>query len=774
MHDGLPAGEQLSPAGRVGVSLCPPDEPRDAPCRLELLLASQRLLDGSLDVGVVSERLARFLVPRIADLCVLDLETSDGSIAATSFAHVDPAKVPLGEQLRRRYFAQGRAAHGPLRVMETGEPELAADIRDELLVALAEDDADLAGLRELGLRSSIVVPVVARGRTLGTLTLALTRPGAPYGPEDVKLAEGLAARAGLAIDNARLYRAERDARLDAEEAAARLRRLRDVASALSETTTQERVAAAVLAQAVADRGGARGAVSALTEDGRAIEVVAHQGGALLPAAGRISIDAPVALALAFRGGEPVVSTSASAEASPSTCFVGGTCRAVIAVPLVASGGRSVGAFLVERVEPGDVATDALAFLTTLGQQGGVALERARLHDAERRARVHAEEANRAKDEFLGVVSHELRTPLNAILGWATLLSGKAEPGTAIDKGVRVIERNARVQAKIIDDILDVSRIITGRLRIELQPTDLGSILRDAIDVVMSSAESKKVTLAYDVPDGLPAVPGDPVRLHQVLWNLLSNAVKFTPQGGRVDASIEARQDSVVVTVTDTGDGLESHFLPHVFERFRQADASAARRHGGLGLGLAIVRHLVELHGGEVVAESEGKGLGARFSVSLPLPPAAGPAVVAQHVSRAPEHDGDLTAPPLDGLRVLVVDDDPDARDVIAAVLVDRGAVVRAVASAQAALDALGDLAPDVLLTDIAMPVEDGYSLLRRLRAGGSPHARLPAVALTAFTRGSDALRAADAGFAAHLPKPVEPNLLSVVLLSVAGRLPARG
>ncbi|APR82048.1 Chemotaxis protein methyltransferase CheR [Minicystis rosea] len=767
----------LSPCRRgLGVAIAEMTKRREAQERVEMLLATKEMLDGSLDPELAAERLARLLVTRFADWCVVDLSPREGSPALNAIAHVDVTMLSVAQELRRRHLERDDVDEGIRRARLTGRAELTAEITEEALAEISNDPKHLGLVRALGLRSTMVVPLVARGRIIGVIRLAQTSAERRYDDTDLAMVRSIAARAALAIDNARLYRAEQEARRRAEQAAARVRRLQEVTTALSEATTPERVASIILHDALDALGAPRGVVMALSEDERSLETFEIAGPQRLSLPRRLSIDAPALVAVAFRTGAPQLCESGEAYLArfPDRAMPAPN-GAIVAIPLILSAGRSIGAFAATFEGPRAFTAEERDFLITLGRQGAQALERARLHEAERRARLLAEEANRAKDEFLGVVSHELRTPLNAIVGWASLLLGKAQEGSMMDKGVRVIERNARAQAKIIDDILDVSRIITGKLRLELRPTDIEGALRAAADVVRTAADSKGVELVVEMPVELPEVAGDADRLQQIFWNLLSNAVKFTPTGGRVSARVEVRDGALVTTVTDTGEGIPAPFLPFVFDRFRQADASTSRRHGGLGLGLAIVRHLVELHGGEVSAESAGPGLGARFSVSLPLPVDRDSGVV-ERVAQPPPSSEDLappTASPLDGLRVLVVDDERDARDVIIAILTGRGAVVHAVGSAQDAVDALSTFAPDVLLSDIGMPLEDGFSLLRRVRALPSPFGSIPAIALTAYTRSSDARSAERAGFTAHLPKPVEANLLSTALLAAIGRAPAR-
>ncbi len=393
-------------------------------------------------------------------------------------------------------------------------------------------------------------------------------------------------------------------------------------------------------------------------------------------------------------------------------------------------------------------------------------ESARLAEGERLARIQAEEANRAKDEFLATVSHELRNPLNAISGWTVILrTGTASRETSIH-AAEVIERNARALSKIVEDILDVSRIVTGKLHVEPREMELTPVVGAAVEALRPAAEAKQIRLAADL---VPAGPvwGDPDRLQQVVWNLVSNAVKFTPKGGEVEVRLQRVNSQVEIVVRDDGAGIPGDLLPHVFDRFRQADSSTTRRHGGLGLGLAIVRHLVELHGGTVAAASDGAGHGSTFTVRLPVRP------LVETAGTAPE--APLPAPALEpvlrGLRIVVVEDDPDSLEMVCALLAGSGAEVRGATSASEGLTAVEQWHPDLLVSDLGMPEEDGYDLIRKVRTlppeeGG----RLPAVALTARTRTEDRVAALAAGFQMHVAKPVE----SAELLAVAAALAKPG
>jgi PAS domain S-box-containing protein len=401
-------------------------------------------------------------------------------------------------------------------------------------------------------------------------------------------------------------------------------------------------------------------------------------------------------------------------------------------------------------------------------------ERERLLDAESLARAEAERMSRLKDEFLATVSHELRTPLNAIVGWSDLL--RADTSGRIDRGraLETISRNARAQSKMIEDILDMSRIINGSVKIEQKRTDLSAIASSSVDALGLAAASKSLRVVLSVPRRPVVLIADPERLQQVLTNLITNAIKFTPAGGSIDIAVSAMEDEeeASVSVSDTGIGISEGFLPAVFERFRQADGSSSRRKEGLGLGLSIVRHIVELHGGRVVASSLGVGRGSTFVVTLPLPSAAQLAALEAETlpggSLLPPADGERTR--LDRLRVLVVDDTEDSLNVTTALLENWGCVVTRATSAPAAVACLDRGVPDVLISDIAMPDEDGCALLRRVRTrpddrGGN----IPAIALSAYARDEDKRRALAAGFSAHLPKPVDAASLFHALSSFAPR-----
>jgi len=553
---------------------------------LRFLSEASRVLASSLDYDTTLASVTRLAVPTVADWAAIDMVDDAGHVRRLAVAHVDPKKIELAYEILRRVplTTEGNSAFA--RVVRTGDSEIVTDISDAMLVKAISDPELLEMFRYLGLKSSMVVPLRAHGRTVGGITLVSAESGRRFGPDDLRLAEDLARRASAAIENAMLYRA-------------------------------------------------------------------------------------------------------------------------------------------------------------------------------------ASEANRLKDEFLATISHELRTPLTSILGWSRMLVDKPADPARLKKGLATIDRNARAQAQLIEDLLDISRIVSGKLHLAQQAVDLNAVASGALDTVRPAADARKITLAAELDPELGVVVGDPDRLQQVVWNLLSNAVKFTEAGGRVTIRTRRVAGHVEVCVADTGRGISRDFLPFVFERFRQGDARATRQFGGLGLGLAIVRHLVELHGGTVRVESEGEGKGATFTVELPIR-----ALLSAETSEA--RPDALSEPPpepiqqdvLSGLRILVVDDEPDTRELVATVLEGAGARTEVAASVADALDAVARVRPDLVVTDIGMPGEDGYVFLKRLQAAGQ---RMPAIALTAYARAEDRKRALAAGFQMHVAKPIEPIKLIAAVARLVGR-----
>jgi CheY-like chemotaxis protein len=378
---------------------------------------------------------------------------------------------------------------------------------------------------------------------------------------------------------------------------------------------------------------------------------------------------------------------------------------------------------------------------------------------EQAARAEVERANRVKDEFLAVLSHELRTPLNAVLGYAHLLSTGALPPERTSHAIEAIQRNAQAQARLVESLLDLSRIIAGKLELDIQHVDLSRLLDGALDAVRPDAEAKGITIDVDVPSTVSTLQGDGGRLQQVFWNLLSNAVKFTPNGGRIGLRVAQQDGEVAIAISDTGQGISAAFLPQVFERFKQAENRRSPK--GLGLGLAVVREMVHAHGGRVLAASPGEGLGSTFTVTLPLSAAAQRLVL--------DTPADPPTDSLEDLEILIVDDDGDVRDLMSLLLEARRAHVRAASSAAEALDVIAQRRPDVLLADVGMPEEDGYSFIRKLRARERQQnrSRLPAIAVTAYATATDRERALAAGYDGHVAKPVDPAALTRAIALVA-------
>jgi PAS domain S-box-containing protein len=557
----------------------------------KFLAEASEVINSSLDYTTTLASLAQKVVPTLADWCAVDVIEEDHSLKRLAVAHVDPRKVEWAYELQKRYPPDMNASLGVPNVLRTGKSEIYPEIKDEMLVAAARDDEHLQIMRDIGFTSAIIVPLIAHGRTLGAITFITAESKRIYGREDLAVAENLAHRAAVAIDNARLYRS-------------------------------------------------------------------------------------------------------------------------------------------------------------------------------------AQEANRLKDEFLATLSHELRTPLTAILGWSNLLrTGKIQNLNAAS-GLEAIERNARAQSKLIDDLLDVSRIITGKLRIESKQINPVSFIEAALESLRPAAEAKGVDVNLIPDSDICPVSGDPARLQQVIWNILSNALKFTPKGGRIQVRVGRADSQIEIAISDTGAGIKPEFLPHVFDRFRQADQSSTRHHGGLGLGLAIVRHLVELHGGTVHAESAGEGKGATFVVRLPVSDAHQEEDVFEGVRPSVNEmpSVKLYQDRLDDIKILLVDDEADTREMLKIALGQCGAETTEAGSAQEAIEILKEIKFDILISDIGMPGADGYELIKRVRTlSADKGGKLPAIALTAYARLEDRLRALRSGFQMHVPKPVELDELVATINALVQR-----
>ncbi len=725
--------------------------------RAALLAEASRLLASTLDYETTLERLARLLVPALADLCVIDLVDDDGEIRRVAGAHADPAKGDAVREVGRRFPPDPRGDHPVARALRSGRPELAGEITADALERIAPDPAHRDLAHAMAYASYLVVPLIARERTLGAISLVSAGSGRRYSAEDVPFAEDIARRAAVAIDNARLYQ-QSEARLRAAEAVA------EIGSFLNQTLDPE-----VVSRRIAD------SVRALLGLGMALfykvdpysldmTIVATSGtpgpglepGTTLPAGA-------ATVGLAVRERRPITTLDVMSDpriALPPerrAALERAPYRSVLAVPLL-SHERVVAVLALGDRKGREFHHEEILLAQGFAEQAALALENARLY-------AEARDANRAKDEFLATLSHELRTPLTAMLGWVRMLqSGTLDTATST-RALQVIDRNTKVLAQLIDDLLDVSRIVTGKLNLELKAVDVGAVVESALDAVTPGALTKAVTLERRIDPAAGPAWGDAHRLQQVVWNLLSNAIKFTPSGGRVRVTVDRDDTHVIVRVADTGQGIAAEFLPYIFDRFRQADSTMTRAHGGLGLGLAIVHHLVTLHRGTVTASSDGRDRGATFTVRVPLAPL--PSVARRSEDAATGVD---RLPPLAGIRVLVVDDDADARDLVTAVLAQSGADVVTAASTAEALDALARARPHVLVSDLAMPGDDGYALIERVRQLGLDRGgRVPAVALTAFARADDRNRALAAGYAVHVAKPVEPATLVEIVARLAPR-----
>ncbi len=461
----------------------------------------------------------------------------------------------------------------------------------------------------------------------------------------------------------------------------------------------------------------------------------------------------------------------------------------LAVPVISRSGEVLGGLFFGHSEKAVFSERHGKIVEGIAAQAAIAMDNARLFESaqaairerdalltrEQAARQQAELASRTKDDFLGLLSHELRTPLNAILGWTRMLSSGSLNEEFVSRAIDTIDRNAKLQSRLIEDMLDVSRIISGKLRLDAQPTDLTTVINSSVDTLRPAADAKDIRVYVILDFGAGSVLGDPVRLQQVAWNLLSNAIKFTPRGGSIRVSLERINSHVELTVSDSGSGIAEDFLPHVFDRFRQEDSTSSKKHGGLGLGLSIVRHLVELHGGTVEAANRQEESGAIFTIKLPVMAMRSQtkqtADQSERVHPATNWSVPFDCPPeLKGVKVLAVEDEKDARDLLVAVLEHCGAEIRTCESVAQALEILKEMEPDVLVSDIGLPEEDGYSLIRKVRAlEAGTGKRLPAVALTAFARVEDRLKALTEGYNMHVAKPVEPAELALVIASLTNQ-----
>lgn len=760
--------ENGSPVGMRGVTMDISERKQKEETE-RFLFEAGTALSSSLDYETTLKTVARLAVPHFADWCAVDMLGADGLAHRLAVAHIDPDKVAWAEEIYLKYPPDPNLPRGLYNVIRTGEPEFYPEIPDELLVESAVDEEHLRMMREIGFRSAMLVPLKVRDRVLGVITFVNT-DSRHHTEADLQLAKDLASRAALAVDSAKLFRAERLTRQAAEKTSDFLKRLQSVSSSLSQILVSKEAAAAVIEQGINSLGAAAGVVVLVNETAGHLEIAASAGypAEIIEKWRHFDLNLNLPINDSIREKKPVFIESFEEYKklypylTESKSYTGS--RALTSVPLIIEG-KTLGALGFSFSSERNFSEDDRAFLYSLAQQCAQALERSRLYETEQNLRAEAEAASRIKDEFLATVSHELRTPLNAIVGWSSMLAGKQLDSQAAVKAIETIERNARSQSQIIEDLLDVSRIITGKIHLENSVVDVAPIIIAAIDSVRPTMETKGISIKTGIENADLYILGDAERLKQIFWNLLSNAAKFTPKGGNVEVRLERVESSAQITVKDSGQGIEPEFLPFVFDRFRQADGTTTRAHGGLGLGLSIVRYLVEMHGGTVQAESGGAGKGAAFILRFPIASVKKAGIGENDSPDADGTDGRL----LKGLRILVVDDEVDSLALLKTITENAGAVVKAVGSSNEAVEAVADFRPDVLISDIGMPGEDGYTLIKRIRGMTPPEiAFVPAIALTAYARQEDRERALESGFQMHISKPVGYTELIEAVRKVAG------
>ncbi|MDB5033968.1 MAG: domain S-box [Chlorobi bacterium] len=606
------------------------------------------------------------------------------------------------------------------------------------------------------------IPLMLADRPVGAIGLSFS-DGWEFTDEDHAFMRALAQQCVQALERARLYEAERHAHLAAEMRWRESVRLADINRDLAASIELSEVISTIC-RAARELTGADGAAFIIRE-GNLVYYADENAVAPLWKGSRFPITACVS-GWSILNRQAVAMEDVFNDARvPKELYRSTFVRSLAMVPVRAN--DPLGAIGVYWGGNHRTTDHEVILLNALADAATIALINAQLYEQTRNAKIEAEAANRMKDEFLATVSHEIRTPLNAILGWAQILRTGDLDAETTERALETVERNAKAQAQLIDDILDISRIITGKIHLEARPVDLDPIIGATVESMRPAAAAKSIHIRM-VADRLAGpVMGDPNRLQQVIWNLLSNAIKFTPAGGEVEVRLERDGGRALIVVSDTGQGISPEFMPYVFDRFRQADGTITRKHGGLGLGLAIVRHLLDLHGGTVRAESAGPGEGSTFTVALPivrLPERADPAGAAPDIHLA-------EASTLHGVRIVVVDDEPDTLEMLSTTLRQSGATVSAVSSAARALMAIEHSMPDLLVSDIGMPDEDGYSLIRKVRGlSGVRWKDLPAVALTAYAGAEDRRRAIEAGYQRHVTKPVEPaELITVIASLINGR-----
>ncbi|MDZ7962089.1 MAG: ATP-binding protein [Aulosira sp. DedQUE10] len=719
-----------------------------------LAQASQTFADARLDLQTLLDTITKLIGDLTGDSCVLSLLSEEkNDLETVSYYHINPEVREFMGKLLAQPHSIDDGMTG--RVARTGETIFLPVVSPEEISKSIKREY-LPYLERYGVYSLLMVPLKVQEQIIGTLSISRERDGDPYSNEDHRLFQDIADRAAMAITNARLYQ-------QLEQTADRTASLQLVTAALSESLTPAQVAEVIVEQSIAVLNAAAALVAVVCENGTELEII-HSVGfqtEIVNSWRRVSIAIASPLSDTIRTGKPIWEESIEQRVTRyphlADTYSSYNYGAWISLPLMVEG-RSVGGITVCFEEFSALNQDERAFILALSQQAAGAIARAQLYEAEQRARAAAEAANRTKDEFLAILSHELRTPLSPILGWTKLLRNGNLNANKTAIALETIERNAKLQFQLIDDMLDISRILQGKFILNSDAVDLKTTITAAIETVHLAAAAKAIQIHTDFTSHIGEVLGDAARLQQVIWNLLSNAVKFTPAGGRVEIRLETIDSQAQIQVTDTGRGINPEFLPYVFDYFRQADSSITRTFGGLGLGLAIVRQIVELHGGTVKAQSPGAEQGATFTVKLPL--------LLTPTLKTPVEPSTTDIFSLQGIQVLAVDDEIDNLDLVGFILEDAGATVISVSSAAEVLQLLQQTQPDVLLADIGMPKVDGYTLIRQIREQGG---QIPAIALTAYAGETNKKQALQAGFQLYLSKPVDPEELIQAIAQVVQR-----
>ena len=708
----------------------------------EELARVARVMNETLDVGAVSERIVDAALTLFSvRASALRLAAPDGALVGVAFAGLMKEAFPVGHTI-----PAGPGSVSGLAMLE-GRAVWSDDVFTDPRLALAgEIDR---GMRRAGDAAVLAAPLRTKAKILGALSVA-DRLGRRFSSAEAETLQAFADQAALAIENARLYE---EARRGEREADVVMEVVRRINASLDLHTTLERLVEGARDLCASDiarivvRDDAGGGMRLRLQLGARWEGYHDR---LIIEPGRGTGGIVLATGRPFRTDDYGADTRITGDYKAAAKIDGTVAQLVVPIP-----GETgiVGLLYVDRRAPRPFTDVDEAILVRLAQHAATAIRNSELFAAERAARAEADAANRGKDRFLAVLSHELRTPLNAILGWARLLGGGHLDPAQRARAIEVIERNAQLQTQLVADLLDISRVAAGKMEVERTPVDLVLVVREALEVVAADAEAKKLALVTDLDPAAGEVAGEARRLQQVVLNLLLNAIKFTPDGGRIEVRLERHETSARLTVHDTGEGIDPELLPRIFNPFEQGDATTTRRHQGLGLGLAIVRQLVELHGGTIRAESPGPGQGATFVVDLPV------LAVRLSATRGRREAERETAPPgrLRGVRVLVVDDQQDACDLLAFVLGQHGAEAHVTASAAEALAFLRAHEIDVLVSDISMPGMDGYALLEHVRALAANAPPFRAVAVTAFTGHAVRDRALSVGFDAHVSKPLDPD-----------------